>query len=275
MKVEILLPIIERPHCVNLVLKNLEKAVKPEGCQMLAAVSSSDEYFSFIEKRLKEIFKSARVFKISDSWIEHHEIRPDLDSGTKWSKSNVNQEKMERVNKTYSFLQKTASRDVDYYWIMEDDNLFPFDTFTRYAYLMEGLKADIVTGVSYSWYQARMATNFWTLKKERVFGEQDACKETTLKIDYFEPMDEGVTRLGACGLVNVLMKKKVLLSWQPERIPELGSAADVSFFINAQKNNYKAYGIWNIRFPHITKIDEDTYQIMGKIDKGIMELINV
>lgn len=273
--IEVLLPMIERRHCNNLVLRNIEKAEKPKDCQALAVVSASEEYTKFIQKRLEQIFSKVRVINSNCNWIEHDEIRPELDNGVNWSNSGKNQDKMAKVCNTYKLLKENADRNADYYWNIEDDNLFPLDTFPRYMNLMQGLKADIITGVSYSWYEAKLATNFWTIKLKNVFGENDSSKEKMYSADYFPYLDSGIVRLGACGLVNVLMKKEALLSWTPTKMLGLGSAADVSFFINAQEKGLKAFGVWDISFPHITVINDEYYQIMGKIDESIMELINV
>ena len=275
MRIEILLPMIERKHCVNLVLRNIEKAEKPKDCQVLVVISASDEYVNFVRSKLEKIFVKVRIIESKDKWIEHNEIRPELDGGINWSNSGINQEKMSKVCNTYKLLQKNADRDMDYYWNIEDDNLFPLDTFPRYFGLMEALRADIVTGVSYSWYQAKLVTNFWTITLKKVFGENDTSNEMSYSVDYFPYQDSGVVRLGACGLVNVLMKKEALLSWTPTRMRGLGSAADVSFFISVAKHKLKAFGVWDITLPHITRVDNEQYQIMGQIDKSTMELLNV
>jgi len=166
-----------------------------------------------------------------------------------------------------------ADKDVDYYWIIEDDTLFPPDTFYRYLQFMKALKADVVSGLSYSYginfYNWR---NLWKIKFKKTFGENDSADEKTVDIKRIKPKNE-VIRLGATGLGNVLLKKKVIKGWRPTLPSDKGLGSDIDFFCYCKQRGYKAYAIKSINLPHFHKLKNGDIRLLGTIDKQLWQQI--
>jgi len=272
-KVEILFPTIERWHCIDLILKNMELANKPKNTQILCVCAGSDKYKNYVKRNLEKIFKKVNFIENPDEGIEHDKLR-SVSKGEKDWTNEINIKKIENVYKTYSLAKENIDKDVDYYWFIEDDTLFPLDIFNRYFNLLKGLKADIITGVSYYWHEFGVSPrNFWNLEVTKVFGEDDNSSEFTFNITPMNKQDEGVVKLGASGLGNVLAKKEVILEWQPQEHTNIGSGADISFFYNAYLKGFIAYGVWDIYLPHITKYENGDIAILGRIDKSLIPLL--
>lgn len=267
-KTEIIFPTIERWHCIDMVLKNIEAANKPENCQILCVVNASDEYITYVKAKLINIFgeSKVRIVRNTDVTIEHSDLRKD-----KFASSIA---KTEAVYRTYQLARDNVDETVDYYWIIEDDTLFPLDIYDKYFALLFGLKADIITGVSYYWhFQMYSKRNFWDISTTSVFGDKDSSKESTFTLKHMNTMEDGVSKLGATGLGNVLIKKHAFLSWNPAEYFHVTAGADISFFYNAQKKNHKAFGVWDIYLPHITKYENGDIEILGRIDSSIIPLL--
>jgi hypothetical protein len=175
------------------------------------------------------------------------------------------------VYDTYSRLVQAANRDADLFWFIEDDTLFPLDVFKRYSELMGALRADIVTGVSYYWHTLeRHSRNFWALEVKK---GADGAKE--LQLDPIGPQAHGAVLLGATGLGNVLAKREPVLSWSPESYVNIGSGADISFFYNAMRKGFRAYGVWDIFLPHITKHQNGDVELRGRLDASLLPLLGM
>lgn len=271
---EILFPCIERWHCIDLVLKNLQMAVKPKDIQILCIVSGSKEYRDYLDKRLNEIFTKVRIIVNQDTFVEHDKLRSIQYENAYAPDLEISVIKMKKVYETYTLITQHMDRSADLYWFIEDDTLFPLDTFTRYTQIMEALKGDIVTGISYYWHTLdNMKRNFWKVEYKKVFGNNDTSKEMTIHLENIKDCNDGVVRLGASGLGNVLAKQRAVMSWIPKNYMHINSGADISFFVSAMERNYKAYGICNLYLPHITKYDGGDIEIRGRIDKNLIPII--
>ena len=267
--IEIIFPTIERWHCINLILKNLELAMKPKDIQILSVISGSDRYADYVEKRLRSVFKVVKIVRKDEEGIEHDVIRK---SGFKPKEVGT---KLQQVYTTYELALKNIDKDADYYWFIEDDTLFPLDIFRQYKTLLDNLNGDIITGISYYWQSDKYSRNFWDIQTRRVFPKEDCCNENTFGLSKEDMpfQKEGVVRLGASGLGNVLAKKQTVLDWIPQIYARVGSGADVSFFHNAQKKGYVAYGVWHIHLPHITIFEDGGIEIRGRLDKSLIPLV--
>ena len=268
MKLEILFPTIERWHCVDLVLENMRLAEKPENTQILCVLSGSDKYAKYVEKKLKEIFKKVRMVRNKDTFIEHDQLRKKQYENIWCPDPKISFEKLLKVTHTYQLIKENVDKSADYYWFIEDDTLFPLNTFYNYLDMMRVLQADIVSGQSYYWHTLdKQKRNFWQI-------ENISNKKEPIKLKEMGFCDEGVVRLGATGLGNVLCKSEAVKTWSPKTFLYLQSGADISFFYNAEKRGLKAYGVWNIYLPHITKYQNNDIEIRGRIDKSIIPLVN-
>jgi len=274
MKVEVILPAIERWHCLDLLLKNMEKAEKPEGVQVLCVATCGDSYASKLESGLISIFgkDKTRLIRKSGTWIEHDKLRREYyESPLLPEGEDTRLTKLRSVYDTYSKIVELVDRSADLFWFIEDDTLFPLDVFTRYKQYMDVLRADAVTGVSYYWHTLeKHSRNFWSLSVKK---SPDGARE--LKLEPMEPMQSGVVHLGATGLGNVLAKSETVLSWSPESYVDIGSGADISFFYNAMRRGFRAYGVWDIFLPHITKHQNGDIEIRGRVDSTLLPLFGM
>ena len=268
MKTEIIFPTIERWHCIDLVLENIRQAEKPDDIQVLIIASGSEKYKKYVEKKFKEIFKKVRVVRNKETGIEHDKLRK-IQYENLWEPDlKISVEKMHKVYRTYQLAKDNIDKTADYFWFIEDDTLFPLRTYSHYRNLMDILQADIISGQSYYWHTLdKIKRNFWKLLISK--DNEVALKE----FDGFIS-DEGIVRLGATGLGNVLATNRAVKTWQPMSLINLKSGADISFFLNAQVRGFPAYGIYNIYLPHITKYQNGDIEIRGRIDKSIIPLVN-
>ena len=266
--IEILMPCIERWHCIDLVLKNIRLATKPKDTQILAVVSASDKYTDYLEKELKKIFNKVRVVRNEVRGIDHDQLRKGWKTDKNWH-TNINKQKMLNIQRTYQLMVENLDRTADYYWFIEDDTLFPLNTYGYYIKQIKELKADVISGVSYYWHEFQLSPrNFWILKNEIKEGRN---------LPEIEPMpiqESGIVKLGATGLGNVLAKAKVVKGWKPQYDIELGTGADIAFFHHCMVKEYNAYGIWDWYLPHITKYENGDFQILGRLKKGMEKLWN-
>ncbi len=258
--IEIIFPCIERRHCIDIVLKNMERAYKPEDTQILSIISGSDEYIEYVRERLNKIFKKVRIFKNWVHGIEHDEIRKD---------PKVTATKTSNVFDVYRIALSNVDHSAEYYWIIEDDTLFPLNVLRTYQNVMAGFDADAVSGISYYWHD-EMKRNFWNLNATSVFPDDDTCKEVTLSLSDMKPKEHGVVRLGATGFGNVLIKRGAFLGWEPQYKRMCG--ADIDYFAYLEMNGFKAYGIWDVYLPHITKYENGDMAILGRLDKSLIPL---
>jgi|TARA_Y100000310_G_scaffold26154_2_gene24960 hypothetical protein len=273
--IEILFPTIERWHCIDSVLDNMGRADIPEDIQILTAITAGDEYAEYVTKRLNNIFPKVRMIRMEGDGIDHDKLREEYyEKDEKPKHRDIRQKKLEKVYKTYNTLVEAADPDADFYWFMEDDTLFPLDTYNRYRKAMEYIDADIITGISYYWHtMENHDRNFWNMECTRVFGDRDTSDETTFKLTMMRPQEKGLVQLGASGLGNVFCKAHTVRSWAPKMYQNIGSGADISFFFNAYKNGYKAFGMWDLYLPHITKYSGGDIEIRGRIDKSLIPLL--
>jgi hypothetical protein len=269
--IEIIFPTIPRWHCIDLILENLRLAEKPEDIQILCIASGDKKYTEYIETKLKKIFKKVRIVLTNNSFIEHDQLRGinnDMASGKIYS------DKLQNVYKTYQIAVDNIDKSADYFWFIEDDTLFPLNTYSRYMGELERLKGDIITGISYYWDTTnKITTNFWKVDFVKTFGENDTSNEKTILLTLINEK-KGVVKIGASGLGNVIAKKDIVLSWQPRKYLSLHSGADISFFINAIHKGFKAYGMCELYLPHITKYSNNDIEIRGRIDKSLIKLLN-
>ena len=165
---------------------------------------------------------------------------------------------------------------MDYYWVIEDDTLFPFDTLERYMKLIDVFKADIISGVSYYWHSNyEYKRNFWNIiEKEHLIGNKES--DGKISIETITEQDSGIIKIGATGLGNVLAKAETVWGWKPAEQLSMNicNGADIGFFYHAKKCGYKAFGVWDIYLPHITKYSNGDIQIYGRIDTSLQNLIN-
>jgi len=211
--IEILLPMIERWHCVDWVLKNIELAEKPEDIQILCVITASDKYVEYVKKKLDKIFDKVRIIRKDDFAIEHDELRRRYYSvKTNCNPDKIREEKLRSVYRTYQKIVDNVDTEADYYWFIEDDTLFPLDIYSKYMNLIRKLRADIITGVSYYWHtKENRCRNFWNLEVTRTFGEKDTSNEVALNVTPIQAQTVGIIRLGATGLGNVISKKEAVL----------------------------------------------------------------
>jgi len=264
--IEILIPTIPRYHCIDLFLENLRLADKPKDTQILVCISGNDEkYTHYVQREIIKIFgkNRSRFIKYEEGGIEHDQVR-GKESGEK------NQKKILNIYNVYNLLHLSADKRADYYWIMEYDTLFPLDTYQRYFDILTGLNGDIVTGCSYYWHIYKKR-NFWNLNKTRVFPEGDNCDDCSWSVSDMEPKEQGVVKLGATGLGNILVKSNCFKTWYP--LAKIREGADISFFIHAAEQGYTAYGIWGLYLPHITKYENGDIEILGRINKSLINII--
>lgn len=271
-KVQILFPVIERWHCVDLMLRNLEKAQKPKNVSIVSVVSCSDPFFERLKSGLNDIFgeQSTKIIRKDDKWIDHDQLRSlYYETDLKPDNQDVRIEKLKAVYSTYTLLINNIDRESDLFWFIEDDTLFQLDIYNRYLDFMKILNADIITGVSYYWHtESNHSRNFWNVSVQNGDGN-----ERRLTLAPIPAQRSGVVELGASGLGNVLAKRDTVLTWVPESYIDIGSGADISFFYSAMKHHFKAYGIWNIFLPHITKHTNGDIEIRGRIDKSLSPLV--
>ena len=280
MKTQIIFINIPRPHCIDQVLENIALADKPEDLSLLAVCAGPKEYQKELQKKIEYIFykqsdgyfdKSRIKFvKNKDGWIDHDKIREDITA------LQVQIDKMLNVYKAYDLAMQNLDPTADYYWFIEDDTLFPLHTFTRYMEVMKEKNCDIVSGQSYYWHTLKdYKRNFWGLKEDKVFPDQDECEDVNVQIvDSYPEKDEGVVKLGATGLGNVLAKGEVVRGWKPMDYVKINNGADIAFFYYAQQKGFKAYGIYDISLPHITLYPDGGIEIRGKIHENIIKIVN-
>jgi len=254
-KVELIYPTIARWHCVDLMLKNLEKAEKPKNIQVLAIVASDDKFANYLEKGLKKIFKKVRVVRNDQKPVEHDELRGRIEGKKLWA-SDINLRKIQNVKETYELAMKHIDKTADYYWFIEDDTLFPLNTYSRMIKAMDLLEADVVSGISYYWHTDKKdPRNFWQFVKavdEGIGNKGVKADDKAPSFQTMPPQDGGIAKLGATGLGNVIAKREVVKRWIPTEYPSIKSGADISFFWQCMQNGYSAYGIWDLFLPHIT-----------------------
>ena len=268
MKTEIIFLTIERWHCIDLVLDNIALANKPKDIQVLCVISGSDKYFNHIKNAMMELFGDrARFVRNEEEGIEHDKLREDRLKNKGYP---MGKEKADKIYRAYSLVKDNLDKTADYYWFIEDDTLFPLDVYDRYTKLMDALNADVITGISYYWhFPVRTTRNFWRIKENKTFPEGDSSSESRLVLEPMEHQDKGIAKLGGSGLGNVLAKRDAVLSWQPKSFKHLRSGADISFYYNAMKNGFDAYGDWSISLPHITKHIGGGVEIFGKVDREL------
>ena len=260
--IEVIFITMERWHCIDLVLRNMELAKKPKDTQILTVISGSNEYFNYVNGRLEKIFYKVKVVRNYETGVEHDEIRKEKEA---------NEKKTNNIFNAYRLALSNRDHSADYYWIIEDDTLFPLDILNRYQAIMAGFYADIVSGVSYYWHK-EMLRNFWNIEVTKIFPD-DTCQEISCNISSMKQQNKGIIELGATGLGNVLIRSRAFKGWEPQyRIIEHG--ADIDFFAYAKINGFRAYGIWDIYLPHITKYENGDIAILGRLDKSLIQVIN-
>lgn len=275
MKVEVLLPTIERWHCIDLVLNCLGAAEKPDDYQILAVVQAGDKFKQHVEQRLKEINPRTRVIQRTEEGFDHDALKKGYNETGNWVSSQAQNNKIREVHLTYAALQKHADPTADYYWIMEDDTLFPLDFYIRALAAMKALRSDAVAGVSYRWRtRPPENTNFCRINREWVSGDKNNLPIEKVSFPRFPVQPSGVVKLGMTGLSGLVCKKECVQTWRPQHIPEFNSGADVSFSLNMEKNGFKFHGCWDLTLPHIIKSKTDNgFEILGKIDESLIPVL--
>lgn len=275
MRTQIIFINIPRPHCIDQVLENLAMAEKPEDISMVCVCAGPKKYQEQLEAKIKNIYPLGLPGKITfvenkDGWIDHDKIREDITA------LQVQIDKMLNVYKAYDLAIQNLDPTADYYWFIEDDTLFPLHTFKRYMEVMKEKDCDIVSGQSYYWHTLKdYKRNFWGLKEDRIYPDQDECEDVSVQIvDSYPEKDEGVVKLGATGLGNVLAKGEVVRGWKPMDFVKINNGADIAFFYYAQKAGFKAYGVYDISLPHITLYPDGGIEIRGKIHENIIKIVN-
>ena len=212
MKIQMIFLTIPRWHCIDLVLKNIELAAKTGvELSLVLVVSGGDTYFNYVTQRFKDmnLFNNIKIVKMDNVPVEHDKIR---DNGFSCQE---NKNKIENIFKAYQVAIDNIDFDVDYYWVIEDDTLFPFDTLERYMKLIDVFKADIISGVSYYWHSNHeYKRNFWNIiEKEHLIGNKES--DGKISIETITEQDSGIIKIGATGLGNVLAKAETVWGWKP------------------------------------------------------------
>lgn len=265
MKVEIIFSSIRRPDALSAMLRCFKACKKPKDVQILAVIQAGKDYKDKVERELRKIFKKTRVIHLDEEGIDHTKLRKSS-SGDTWKEDKLQIEKLRRMYRTYQDVVKYADKDADYYWMVQDDQPFPPNTYPHYRKMMKDAKADIVSGVSFSWrIQRGVNHNFWEIKSKGSGYEFPAKK--------VPKGTSSIVRIGATGLGNLLCKKKCVQNWKPAYDPKLNWGNDVNFFVNAQKKGYVTYGDWGHPIPHITNMPDGSVQVLGRIKKSLVPLI--
>ena len=272
MKTQIVFINIPRKHCIDLILENIKQAEKPEDLSILCICAGPEEYRDFLLNKLLEQFPVEKITFINnpDGWIDHDKIRKNI------HEFQIQVDKMLKVYDAYQLAIDNLDPTADFYWFIEDDTMFPLHTYNRYLEIMKEKDCDIVSGQSYYWHtMGQIKRNFWGLKEDRIFEEYDECGDTTVVIDDTYPeRDDGVVKLGATGLGNVLAKGGVVRGWQPKDWLHIQNGADIAFFYYAEKKGFKAYGDYGIQLPHITIYPNKSIEIRGPIHESIWPILN-
>ena len=253
-----------------MVLENLKLAEKPEGISVLCVCAGPAEYQNGLADKLGKIFSKVEMVDNKDGWIDHDKIRKNI------HEFQVQVDKMYKVYGAYDLAMQHLDPTADYYWFIEDDTLFPLDTYSRYMKTMKEYDADVVSGQSYYWHtMGQIKRNFWGLKEDKIFPEIDMAEDKTVIIqDIYPERDEGVVKLGATGLGNVLAKGEVARGWKPMDWMHIQNGADIAFFYYCEKKGYKCFGDYGVFLPHITIYPGGDIEIRGRIDKSIIPLVN-
>ena len=270
-KVEIIYPTIERPEVLSVMLKCLKACEKPKDIRILAIVQASKGYKDRVEDGLRKIFENVRVVHLDEQGIDHIELGKAFKGNEEGWKENQKQiEKLEKLYRTYQNAVDNASRDVDYFWLMQDDQPFPPDTYPHFRKMIADTGGDIAAGVSFSWRNEEgMNHNFWEIEEGQTPDEENlAFPRIRLPIQ-----EKGIIRIGATGLSNLLCKKDCFLNWKPVYDPKKNWGGDVSFFVNAWKQGYKAFGDWGHPIPHMTKNEEGEIRVLGRIKKNLVPIM--
>lgn len=272
-KVQIIFPTIVRWHCVDLVIENIKLAVKPRNVSMLIVCPNDEEYIDHLKKKLKEIGIKYEIVINPEEGIEHDIIRPEITSEefsrTQISYSNIR--KTDNIFRTYKLAIEHCDKTADYYWIIEDDNLFPLDSYTRLKDAMRKKRASISSGLSWHWHSNEEIHNFWqlTLKNSIPFLEA----ETKMSIELIPKREKGIDRIGATGFCNMLTEGELFRNWKPIKTQNnWGSGADICYCAWAYINGKTIAGIWDLELPHITKYDDGKIRVIGKIDQTLFPL---
>lgn len=272
MKTQIIFINIPRPHCIDMVLENIALADKPSQPSVVCVCAGPKSYRDNLARKLASTKGIGEVKMVDnyDGYIDHDKIREDITA------LQVQIDKMLNVYKAYDLAMQNLDPTADYYWFIEDDTLFPLHTFNRYMEVMKEKNCDIVSGQSYYWHTLKdYKRNFWGLKEDKVFPDQDECEDVNVQIvDSYPEKDEGVVKLGATGLGNVLAKGEVVRGWKPMDYVKINNGADIAFFYYAQQKGFKAYGIYDISLPHITLYPDGGIEIRGKIHENIIKIVN-
>jgi len=280
MKVQFLFLTIERWHCIDMVLENIRLAEKPEGMNCLCVATGSDKYVDHVSKKLGEMFKEVKIVRNNDTFIEHSQIRYSAENPlVNLEAKKAEDAKYKKVFDAYALMHENLDRTADYYWLVEDDTMFPLNTFRRYMCLLEGLNADVVSGISYYWHQhSPRPRNFWNIDElNDEIGKKESNNGTRMRLLPMEDKESGVVRLGATGFGNMLAKAKPFLEWTPKELENQGRGtygADIEFFYNCMLKGYKCFGAWDIYLPHITKFENGDIAILGRIDRSLIQIIN-
>ena len=275
MGTQILFPTIERWHCIDLILRNLELAYKPKNTSILCAITAGDKYANYVKDRLNKLFKEVTVFRMDKGYgagMDHNRIRYHNDERDNETRK-IELARCHAILGTYMMLTKNMDKNADYTWFIEDDTLFPLDVYTRYMNILNALDGDVVAGVSYHWHQfATVPHNFWKINVLKT-----PTGQALVKLESMQQKEEGVIKLGAAGLGNTLAKTEVVADWgrhikEYAEITDMG--ADISFFHHLEKTNKKAFGVWSVHLPQVSIHEDGNIQFYGKIDKSLIPMLN-
>jgi len=274
-KTEIVFITCERWHCIDMLIDNIRQASKPRNYQVLAVVQGSRQYMKYVRDKFEEFAPSVRAIKIPGKPVDHSILKDKMKKVRTWKVPEQDQKK-QNVETAFRMAVENSDDGMDLYWIIEDDTLFPLDTFKRYRKIMEAMKGDAVSGVSYSWHNERPEVrNFWEFVPvlDKKSDENVSIPVFTLKSMPYQ--ESGVSRLGSTGTGNVLAKNKPWTTWEPKWMRSISSGADISFWLNSYLRGYPAYGIWDVRLPHITTYPDGDIAIIGRLDKSLHHLVGL
>lgn len=267
MKIQLCLVTIGRKHSLPLVLRCIKK------CEKIGEI----EYFAFNAGAKKEIREwlekeDFKVIDIEQEPIEHNQIWETLSGETRDLERVINfredlqRKKIKNIFEVYRVLKENILDDVDFVWIIEDDQLFPPDALIKMMEVFEKYQnAWVATGVSYHWHEPTQRTfrNFWELKP--VF-------EGKIRLEPMPYKGEKIEKIGATGTGCILARKEAIKSWEVEKYePQIGADIDFFRFVAAQKKD--AYGRWDLIIPHITIYEDGSVEIFGRISPNLYPII--
>jgi len=269
---ELIFPTIERWHSIDYVLKNIELSEKPKDLQALVVFSGCSKKYQDKVRKFFENLCPSRFIVNDAQTIDHYDLREKMAIGD----MELNKIKTNLIFDTYQIIRDNCDKSVDYYWIIEDDNLFPLNAYTRYQSILEMFGADIAAGISYYWHKdSNYHHNIFKIVKKNQpnIGKDDSVDEWPYIETLEEHRESGIVPVDGTGFCNVLIKKDAWLSFQPQELKTTKTGVDLAFFTYAKEHGFKAFADWSMSLPHITKHKNGEIEIIGRLKPDMLEIL--